>query len=297
MNTYKTGVKQFTQFCCILNINPLPLSEQVLENFVTSISRRVGAKTILCYLCGVQYWSKLQGCQVIIADMVRLPYVIRGIRRWQGKSHTRPVRRPITIHLLTIILQYIDTKFVHCDRLMYRAAVLTAFFGMLRVSEYTAPSRSSYDPELHLTINDVSFSDSFRVVCLVLKSSKTDPFRAGVCVRIGSTNDQFCPVLAMTQYLASRPRASGPLFIFRDCSHFTRSNVRDLLRHSLPNVADVSSHSFRRGGASALANAGMPHHVIQILGRWRSDAYRLYVHFPDSFIRQVSLTVASRFHQ
>ena len=292
INTYRYGVKQYVDFCSSLLIPPLPLSEPILENFVTSLCGRVGAKTMRVYLYGVQYWATLQGYATNIAEMTRLPYVIRGIRRWQGAAHTRAVRHPITLPLLHAILKYIDRNYVLNDRLMYRAAVLLAFFGMLRVSEFTAPSRTTFDPLLHLTNNDISFTDAFHIVCIQIKSSKTDPFRLGVTVRVGTTQDSLCPVSAMSQYLMQRPAVRGPLFIFRDATYLTKNNIKNLLKNSLPDVENISSHSFRRGGASYLAQAGLSHDVIQILGRWRSDAYRLYINLPDSFIRQVSGSAA-----
>ena len=41
-----------------------------------------------------------------------------------------------------------------------------------------------------------------------------------------------------------------------------------------------SSHrlySFRRGGATLLANAGIPSNMIQLMGDWKSDAYKKYI--------------------
>jgi integrase len=35
-----------------------------------------------------------------------------------------------------------------------------------------------------------------------------------------------------------------------------------------------SSHSFRRGGATLLANAGIPSNMILLIGDWKSDAYK-----------------------
>ena len=43
---------------------------------------------------------------------------------------------------------------------------------------------------------------------------------------------------------------------------------------------DYAGHSFRKGGATSLAAAGTPHHLIQALGRWSSDCYRLYIDMP-----------------
>ncbi|KAF8591603.1 hypothetical protein K439DRAFT_1626974 [Ramaria rubella] len=41
---------------------------------------------------------------------------------------------------------------------------------------------------------------------------------------------------------------------------------------------DIGGHSIRSGGATALALAGVPDSVIQAMGRWSSETFRIYVH-------------------
>jgi hypothetical protein len=38
-----------------------------------------------------------------------------------------------------------------------------------------------------------------------------------------------------------------------------------------------SSHNFKRGGATLLANADIPSNMIQLMGDWKSDAYKKYI--------------------
>ena len=39
----------------------------------------------------------------------------------------------------------------------------------------------------------------------------------------------------------------------------------------------VKGHSFRQGGAQSLFDAGISVEDINIFGRWKSDAFRLYI--------------------
>ena len=41
-------------------------------------------------------------------------------------------------------------------------------------------------------------------------------------------------------------------------------------------VKGFGTHSLRRGGAQALADAGAPPWVVKLLGRWSSSAYKRY---------------------
>jgi hypothetical protein len=55
--------------------------------------------------------------------------------------------------------------------------------------------------------------------------------------------------------------------------------VRRLMQRASPGCdpTQYAGHSFRRGGTSALKLAGVADSIIQLHGRWRSDAYRAYI--------------------
>ena len=54
-----------------------------------------------------------------------------------------------------------------------------AFFGLLRVSEFTAPTQSHFNSSSHLSLTDVALDSrtSPQVVRITLKQSKTDQLR------------------------------------------------------------------------------------------------------------------------
>jgi len=87
-----------------------------------------------------------------------------------------------------------------------------AFFRFLRVGEFTIPTESSYSPSHHLSLQDISV-DSRTNPCLLqllLKQSKTDPFRHGAKVYIGAMDTTICPIRAVLAYLAKRSSRPGP---------------------------------------------------------------------------------------
>ena len=46
-------------------------------------------------------------------------------------------------------------------------------------------------------------------------------------------------------------------------------------------LSDVSGHSMRAGGATALAQASIPPHIIQAIGHWASNMFQIYIcHHP-----------------
>ena len=292
LDTYRTGINHYLRFCRHYRVPPLPLREHNLENFCVSLLTRVAHKSIKVYLCGVQFWSKMHGDRTIIADMHRLEYVMMAIRRVQGNTFTRPTRPPITWDMLQRICHYIATHEGEYDRAMLTSAVLLAFFGLLRVSEYTSPSANRAD-DATLFVSDVTFSVPRRLALIFLKRSKTDPFRRGVTVRIGMQGHSLCPVRALGLYIAIRGQHPGPLYQFQNGMYLTRARILDVITCSLPDVPFVNTHSFRRGGASALAAAGCPQEVIQILGRWKSMAYIEYLSYTDEYLSNAQRSMAS----
>src|SRR6202165_2981387 len=50
-----------------------------------------------------------------------------------------------------------------------------------------------------------------------------------------------------------------------------------LVAARIPNAELYKGHSFRRGGATSLARVGVADSVIKTIGRWKSQAYQLYV--------------------
>ena len=51
---------------------------------------------------------------------------------------------------------------------------------------------------------------------------------------------------------------------------------------------DRSPHSLRIGGATSLIQRGIPDVIVQLLGRWNSDAYRSYIRLDKCFLADYS---------
>jgi len=68
------------------------------------------------------------------------------------------------------------------NNVMLWAACCLAFFGFLKVGEFTVPTQQDYDESTHLSLKDISIDNrcNARLIKLCIKQSKTDPFRQGV---------------------------------------------------------------------------------------------------------------------
>jgi len=290
---YNTALSSYNNFCYQVNLLPFPISEYLLELYVTAVSNRLAYATIKLYLSGIQYHSRMNGSTVNISSMSRLYYALRGVRRIQGAHRTLPQRLPITISHLHCIYRYLDdSSYCTEDKLMLKSVVSLAFYALLRCSEYTSSSAVSFDVTSNLLFRDIRFNNPITIAYITLKGSKTDPFRTGCVIRVAATQSRICPVSALHEYMSIHPAINGPLFMFYDGRYFTRNDLVTLLRRSLPFVHNINTHSFRIGGASAAAAAGLPDSTIQILGRWSSDAYRRYLRLPDSVVSNANIKMS-----
>ena len=137
----------------------------------------------------------------------RLRRVLQGIHRSHGTAC--PPRRPITRDILCFIHRILSLSNSGFDSLMFWSASSLAFFGFLRVSEFT--TSPPFDPARHLAPIDVEFlpGDPSPGLRLRIKFSKTDPVGAGHLLYIGVTGTHLCPVLALRSYLAYRGSRAG----------------------------------------------------------------------------------------
>ena len=208
--------------------------------------------------------------------------LIRGINNCH--AHQTPVHAaPVTVEHLTTMWRHIRLSCF--DDLRDWCAITLAFFGCLRVDEYTNGNLRHE----HVRLIDGG-------VELVLVTSKCNLLPARVT--LASRSDFLCPTLALVRYRSmlsqyhGLPQGDGaPLLIARGTptsyhaladEEFT-ARLRRRLAEAVPgiDVSRYSGHSFRRGGATALAKAGVPDSAIQLHGRWKSNAFLRYIAMPD----------------
>ena len=169
------------------------------------------------------------------------------------------------------------------------------FFWIPEVRRDNYPVRQGVQgnstPELqgHTAVDNLSNPKALRVR---IKASKTDPFRRGVNVFVGRSSCPLCPVAAMIDYVVIRGPGPGPLFRFHDNKPLTRSRFVEQVKAALTKAgidsSHYSGHSFRSGAATAAASKGINDSTIKMLGRWKSEAYQLYIKTPREQLAAVT---------
>ncbi len=180
--------------------------------------------TIKSYMAGVRHLHIGEGLgDPFLSPWPKLHYVLRGVKRSQGDCDKR-VRLPITPPLLHRMKEVWNGQAEDSDIVMLWVACCLAFFGFLRVGEFTIPDDSSFDPLVHLCWGDLAVDNPIdpAILSVTLKTSKTDPFRRGITLYIGRVASDLCPVSAVLAYLVARGKTPGPLFMFKIGRPLTR---------------------------------------------------------------------------
>ena len=133
----------------------------------------------------------------------RLKLVLRGATRVHSLNKTVDghKRHPITHKLLAMLLGRLkkSQSYNKQDKRMLSAAFTLAFYGFLRISEFTSPSHKRFNPHIHPTTSDISWSMNY--FYYKLKRSKTDQLHRGQTIYLPCSRRPTCPYTAMKTYL------------------------------------------------------------------------------------------------
>ena len=260
---YQKSVGKFTTFC--KNMDMDLTDKEALELWVTHLSDDgVSHGVIKSHISALRNYSLKQKLPLNL-DNPRLKLLIKGTE----KSKPRHVSRPVAT--LSHIIRLVKTaKACYHDK-DYRemAALLSlAFFGFLRPSEYCITEAGH-----NLQWNDIQFSRNNKSVRLSLRSYKHSRERCKVY--LGKVKE-CCPVDHLRKYKETFAHSHGKALF-----NVTAKELEAKLK-SLSKCAKIKTHltphSFRHGGASWASHQGWPDARIKAHGRWRSDAYKRYVH-------------------
>ena len=251
---YRAGLSRYQSFCTMAQKPSIPASEDTLLLFTVHLAMEgISTSTIKVYLSAVRSFHVRSGRHEDFAKQLtpRLQQVIKGIQKEQAITRPPRIRLPITLDIMQGIHSVLAQQPQNYYNMMIWAACAMAFFGFLRSSEFTVPSQSQFDPNVHLCLSDISLdsSHSSQIVQVNIKQSKTDPFRQGITLSLGRTGHKICPVKAIVPFLAARGSGPGPLFVLHNQQMLTRemfSAALDKVFTQLHLDKDqFNTHSFR----------------------------------------------------
>ena len=247
-SAYQSAKNRYINFCRTFQLLAIPATEQQLCRFSVFLAEsNLMHKSIKCYLAAVRHLHTTVGAvDPHISSMPCLQLVLKGIKHQQAKEqHKEQPWLPITPTILRKIKD-VWLSNPSLDNIMLWAAASLCFFGFLRARETTVPSETAFDQGAHLTLSDVTM-DSFKspkMLKIKIKTSKTDPFRNGIDIYVGTTNSDLCPVTAVLTYIVKQPPGNSPLFKFITGRPLTRSFVVSLPRYSTRSKNDSIDYNY-----------------------------------------------------
>ena len=245
--------------------------------------------------------------------MHRLWIVINSLDR---TAERKPRRLGVTVPMLKWIGRHLDQGDndpgelrVNCR--MLQAALLTAWFFMLRVREFA--DSGGVDEEMVLRGQDIQLSANgepvregqlAEEVTLQFRKTKSDQTAFGTCKTMLRTGvEGVCVVAALERLKEVAPRRFGgpeslqPLFRSSSGAVLKRLEIQAILQKAAKAVGlpaeRFQSHSLRIGGASALFQATGEVEVVKRTGRWTSGSVHRYLHDSGDVLKKLSQKMAS----
>ena len=273
-SSYSSAVKSYIDFCKSHSF-PVEPTPDTLSFYVVYMAHHIKPKSVMSYLSGIcnqlepfypdvrshrQHWlvtKTLTGCRKMLPSTT---------------SRKRAITRS---ELAAVSQQYsVDSSY---DDTLFLAMLLTGFHGLMRLGELAWPDSSSLR-DYRKVIMRRSVQVSPGSYQFLLPGHKADRLFEGSQILIQSTALGDDPCGPFTRYLALRDQffpLRPELWLKRDGSIPIRGwFLHRLQRHFSGNVG---GQSLRAGGATALAEAGIPPHMIQAIGRWSSEAFQIYI--------------------
>jgi integrase len=287
---YQAGANRFEAFVKTNNISPTyPTDEETLCLFVTHLCSRlssnnpVSATTARAYVAGVYHRHEMMGMRVDHGNFRKLAQTLRGAERLSTVPR-RVVRTPITVDDVTRAANHLPSSAYNSTLCI--AAMYLASGAALRISELlgqngVAPTHST---SRTLRLSQLTRADEPHPhLVLTLYAHKTDQQGRGTNIIVA----QPAAVAYLSEFVDrhSRPAAldgrGSLLFVYPDGTPLSSRQFLSTIRPAFAAIGfkpeTVSGHSFRKGGATGLVNAGNDDSIVRAHGRWKSNIYHRYV--------------------
>jgi len=254
-------------------------STQVAEFIAWLSLQNKSPATIAAYVSGISFWHKIQS-QPDPTKTFLITKLISGLRRG---NPTHDSRLPITGRILQKLIDILPTVTKsEYESIMYKTGFILAFFGFLRLAEFTC--ENSKNPTQSLKASDVTVlrtgGQRASAVQISLHHSKNNQYGRNQLIALQQVSSPctLCPVRTVEAYLKVRPQRCIAFLSHYSKSPLTRHEFQAMLRKAIAAAGleprKYTSHSFRIGAASAAAGAGWTPEQIQNYGRWSSNAFQ-----------------------
>jgi site-specific recombinase XerD len=272
--SYDAGVQRYMRYCTVAGKQLRPQAAAVAEFIACMVTANYKLSSIAVTMASLRRWARQQWQCGEVMEAQEVQQALKVARRLAVQEQRQKL--PLAADdLLAVVDSLGGTAGGKFTAVRDAAMFVVGWAGLLRSSEIVG-----------LDWEDVHFTTGGEVM-MYLPRSKTDP-GAGAWAFLGSGdggNISPAAELRQLQLLAGGTTASGPVFrTFQASTTRLRKNtIGPRLKKALAKAgvaaADMyAAHSLRRGGATHAAHVGVHTRLIQVMGRWKSDAVRQYLY-------------------
>ena len=269
-----SALNSYLTFC---NLHELPVepTPDTLSFYVVFLSSHIKPDSVNSYLSGI-----CRQLEPFFMDIRHNHNSMLVSRTMAGclRRFGRPVKRkaPFSHANLLHILDSMVSASSH-DNLLFAALILTGFHALMRLGELVFPDKKNLR-----NYRKISLRHSVSVLptqySFFLPSHKGDRTFEGNTIliqKLTMPTDPYLPFLTYLDSCDSRFPIHPELWLTSRGTVPTCHWFMTRLRKFFPN--EIAGQSMRSGGATSLAEAGADLATIQAVGRWSSEAFRIYI--------------------
>jgi hypothetical protein len=280
--TYASYFQTYINFCALYDLPALPAMPTNICRYITFLSRSKTPTSIPQYLTVIRLLHLLLDLTNPIKDNFQIDSLLTAVKRHKAKEIC--YKMTLSCSDLLAIRSHLDLNKPPDAQIW--SLILTCFFGLLRISNVTVPSKHYWDPQKTINREDLTFHDTGCV--LTIRWAKTIQLKERtLAVALPRLDNLLCPTLALINLL----RVAGPVAptspawsLVTSTGHLdvpTPASIRPRLHTLISAIgkppSEYNTHSLRRSGASYLLSVGVPIEAIKLMGDWKSDSVFKYL--------------------
>ena len=278
LRAYQSDFKDFSAFCVKNGLSSMPAEPKILSLYLTHLSANSKFSTLKRRIASISVIHKMKGHYLDTKHPIIMEN-LHGIKRTLGSRQI--AKKPILINELKLIINVIDEIKIKAKGLVEakvklsdisrdKALILLGFAGGFRRSELVS-----------IDYEDVELVPEG--VKIFVKRSKTDQSGEGMTKGIPYfPNTEYCPVLALKEWLNKSKINSGKIFDNSDKN--VALTIKKYTALAGLDAKKYSGHSLRSGFATTTAEQGAEERSIMAMtGHKTTQMVRRYIQEANLF--------------
>ena len=264
LRAYQSDFRDFSAFCAKNGFSSMPSQPKIIALYITHLSKSSKFSTLKRRIASISVLHKLKGHYLDTKHPIIMEN-LHGIKRTLGTR--QKAKKPILINDLKLIIKAIDE-----DKIRDKALILIGFSGGFRRSEL-----------VNIHYDDIEFVSEG--VKILIKRSKTDQSGEGSVKAIPYfDNQEFCPVVALKNYLTKKFSNTNEGKIFNISDKSVALIIKRYAKKAGLDSSKYAGHSLRSGFATTAAEFGAEErNIMAMTGHKTTQMVRRYIQEANLF--------------